>query len=109
VSIRALFLFAAIWMPTLAIPASGSGLSEGEIVRFQSTQIEGGWHAGTMRTGASGCRMIFLGNPTAAGYGSLALSAVERLQSARPVRWTEVALPALIEREPRECREPSAD
>jgi hypothetical protein len=104
----ALLFLAAMWMPALAIPASVPGLTEGEIVRIQSAQIEGGWHAGTMRTGASGCRMIFLGNPTPAGYESLSLAALERLQTTRPARWTEIALPALVEQEPRQCRE-SAD
>jgi hypothetical protein len=106
----ALLLFAGIWMPALAAaPTNEAGLSEGEIVRIQSGQIGDGWHAGTLRTGASGCRMIFLGGATATRHESLTLAALERLQSARPVRWTEVALPALIEQEPRGCREPSAD
>ena len=104
-----ILLLAAMWIPALAIPASEPRLAEGEIVRIQSTHIEDGWHAGMIRTGASGCRMIYLESSTAAGYETLGLAALARLQSTRPVRWTEVALPALMEREPGACREASAD
>ncbi|HKE45314.1 MAG TPA: hypothetical protein VKB41_12340 [Steroidobacteraceae bacterium] len=107
--VSALLLSAAIWMPALAVPASEARLTEGAIVRIQSAQIEAGWHAGTIRTAASGCRMVYLGSPTAPGYESLTLAALARLQSTQPVRWTEVELPGLVAQEPRACHEELAD
>ena len=97
------------WTTVLAAAAENPTLPEGAIVRIQSPQIEAGWHAGRVRTAPTGCHMIELGTPTAAGDGSVALVALERLQRVEPVRWTEVPLTELIEREPQQCREAAAD
>ncbi len=107
--IAALLLSFTVCTAVLAAAAESPSLPEGSIVRIQSPQIDAGWHAGRVRTAPSGCRMIELGTPTAAGYGSVALVALERLQRVEPVRWTEVPLAELIEHEPEQCREAAAD
>lgn len=106
--IAALLLAITAWTTVLAAAAENPTLPEGAVVRIQSPQIEAGWHAGTVRTAATGCHMIELGTRTAAGYGRVALVALERLQRVEPVRWTEVPLTELIEREPQQCREATA-
>ncbi len=107
--IATLLLSVTAYTTVLAAAAEGPALPEGSIVRIQSPQIEAGWHGGRVRTAPSGCRMIELGTPTAAGHGSVALVALDRLQRVEPVRWTEVPLAELIEREPEQCREAAAD
>jgi hypothetical protein len=107
--IAALLLSITAWTTVLAAAAENPTLPEGAIVRIQSPQIEAGWHAGRVRTAPTGCHMIELGAPTRAGSGSVALVALERLQSIEPVRWTEVSVTDLIEREPQQCREAAAD
>lgn len=106
--VAALLLSAMACTTVFGAAAETPALPEGVVVRIQSSQIESGWHAGRIRTAASGCRMIVLGTPTASGYESVALAALERLQRTEPVRWTEVALAELIEQEPEQCREVAA-
>ena len=106
--VAALLLSVITSTTVLAAAAESPSLPEGSIVRVQSPQIEAGWHAGRVRTAATGCRMIELGTRTA-GYESVALVALERLQRVEPVRWTEVALAELLEHEPQQCREAAAD
>lgn len=106
--IAALLLSVITSTTVLAAAAESPSLPEGSIVRVQSPQIDAGWHAGRVRTAATGCRMIELGTRTA-GYESVALVELERLQRVEPVRWTEVALAELLEHEPQQCREAAAD
>jgi hypothetical protein len=103
--IAALLLTVMACTTALGAAAETPVLPEGTVVRIQSPQTETGWHAGRVRTAASGCRMIILGSPTTAGSESVALAALERLQRTEPVRWTEVSLTELIEQEPAQCRE----
>ena len=106
--VAALLLSVMACTTVFGAAAETPALPEGTVVRIQSSQIESGWHAGRIRTAASGCRMIMLGTPTASGFESVALAALERLQRTEPVRWTEVALAELIEQEPAQCREGAA-
>ena len=103
--IAALLLTAMACTTAFGAAADTPVLPEGTVVRIQSSQIETGWHAGRIRTAASGCRMIVLGSPAAAGSESVALAALERLQRTEPVRWTEVSITALIEQEPAQCHD----
>ncbi len=60
------------------------------------------WQAGTFITG-QGCTMVKLDRPSPAGYSSLLLSAIGRLQALRLGRWVDVVLAPLLKKEAAHC------
>jgi hypothetical protein len=97
-------LFAA-----LATTAWAGGLPKGTAVRIEGTGIEAGWHEGVTTVTSAGCTMVSLKKPTQDGYTMIALIATARLQRLQDGTWTDVALPALLGKEPKTCLEEGSD
>ena len=88
---------------------SQSAVADGSAVRVESAYLESGWLQGRLGPSPSGCRMVFLDKPTEGGYTSVALMTLKRLQRKDGAAWQEVAVQALLDREPTHCLEAAAD
>ncbi len=90
-----------------AAPADTASLPAGTVVRVEGTGIEAGWFTGTVLVAGERCTMVKLDRATKDGYTMLALVALKRLQRQQGSQWTDVALPPLLQREPKACLEGS--
>ena len=97
--------------PLHASPAAPtqSAVADGSAVRVESDYLESGWLQGRIGPSPSGCRMVFLDKPTEGGYTSVALMTLKRLERKVGAAWQEVAVQALLDREPTHCLEAAAD
>jgi hypothetical protein len=86
-----------------------ASLKEGTLVRIEGAQIEPGVREGTLRRAANRCWMVFLNQPTPAGYTAVSLTIVDRLQVAKEGRWVAIPFAATLKDQPQECFEANAD
>lgn len=90
-----------------ALAAEPASLPAGTVVRVEGSGIETGWFTGKVLVAGERCTMVKLDTPTKDGYTMLALVALKRLQRQQGAQWTDVALPPLVQREPKACLEGS--
>ena len=106
--LMALALGAALAATALhSIAADAAALPGGTVVRVEGTGIEAGWFTGKILVAGERCTMVKLDKPTKDGYTMVALVALKRLQRQQGTQWTDVALPPLVQREPKACLEGS--
>jgi hypothetical protein len=104
-----------LWMALVlaiacALPArAGEAPSAGMPVRIQAIGIEAGWHEGRIVRVPNGCTMVRLARPSAAGYTSVALVAINSLEVRREASWSRVPVETLLMRERAECRTEASD
>jgi hypothetical protein len=91
-------------------PAYAAGLlPEGATVRAEFTQLEAGWHEGTLRRAQNDCWMIFLNKPTKDRYTLIALTTATRIQVKRNGQWTDARFTDNLQDQPASCREEGSD
>jgi len=89
--------------------ASKAAPVDGVPVRVESAYLESGWIEGKIGPSPSGCRMVFLSKPNEAGYASVALMTLQRVQRKDGDSWQDMPVQPLLDREPAHCLEAAAD
>jgi hypothetical protein len=84
-------------------------LAEGATVRAEFAQVEGGWHAGTLRRMQDQCWMVFLNKATHDGYTLIALVAATRVQVTHDDQWVDTPFAATLKDQPAGCLEEGSD
>ncbi|HEY6643880.1 hypothetical protein [Povalibacter sp.] len=85
--------------------AAAPPVSNGAVVRIQSSAIEGGWHQGRLHLDAQKCWMVKLDKPTRDQYTMLALIAVTQIEVTSNGTWQPVGLRSVLQAQPNVCSE----
>lgn len=100
-------LFALVAMGTVV--AAAPGLTPGANVRFQghpASELSPGWHTGTVITTGKGCSMVATPDPKLpGGRRVLGLLFIQKLERRDGANWIDVPVKALMDQEPKHCRD----
>ncbi len=98
-----LTLGSILWLP---LGVHAHDLTDGSIVRIQSTQTSAGWHEGKVQVTRESCALIWFPDATMpGGKMGLGLMFLQKLERKEGAKWIDVPVAPMMEKEPKQCQE----